>query len=232
MTGFLKIFMNQGSQGQPDEKPPEAYVQQLGYLRQVWNEESYGLERGLRLFLCLSQFFYPILLIRDIFGRHSVVGRKLAVEVYAVFKLVFPIIVLWTGWYENLFIVALVIYFLSETFLHILHLIFLSDIHSAAISYFRSLVLIFLHYGEVALDFAVIYMAFDFFSKPMDPVSAVYFSLVSTTTVGFGDIYPVNAAGQAVVMAQLVVCVVFIVVFINHFSRQDNVKKSSGQEIS
>jgi hypothetical protein len=232
MAGFFfKIFLNSDAQRTLDAKPPEAYIQQLGYLKQVWNEESYGLERIVRLFLCLAQFFYPILFIRDVFGRWGAWGRRLAVEAYTVFKFVFPLIVLGAGWYQYPFIIFLVVYFLTETFLHILHLIFLSDIHSAAISYRRSLLLIFLHYAEVAFDFAVIYRAFDLLSRPLDSVSALYFSLVSTTTVGFGDIYPKNSAGQGVVMAQLVVCVVFIVVFINYFSQQVDSKKFSGQEL-
>lgn len=230
MAGFLKIFMNAGPQAVSGEKPPEAYAQQLHYLEQVWNEESYGLERIVRLFLCTAQFFFPVLLIRDIFGRHSTRGRKLAVETYALIKFVFPVIVLWTGLYQQPFIIFLVVYFLAETFLHILHLIFLSDIHAAEVSYLRSLVLIFLHYAEVTLDFAVIYLAFDLLSRPLDPVAALYFSLVSTTTVGFGDIYPRNTVGQGVVMAQLVVCVVFIVVFINYFSQSGRVKKFYGQK--
>jgi hypothetical protein len=69
-------------------------------------------------------------------------------------------------------------------------------------------------------DFAVIYMAFDLLNAAMDPVTSLYFSLVATATVGFGDITPKNTAGQLVVMAQLLVCISFIIVFINYFSQK------------
>lgn len=69
-------------------------------------------------------------------------------------------------------------------------------------------------------DFAVIYMAFDLLSARMDPVTSLYFSVVATTAVGFGDITAKNTAGQLVVMSQLLVCVLFIVVFINYFSQK------------
>jgi hypothetical protein len=224
MSNIGKIFINSAS-GKPLEgKVEEAYSQQYRYLRRVWEEESYGLERIVRLALCLAQFLFPILLIRDIFGKRGALARRLAVEFYTVFKFLFPLAVLGVGWYRYPFVVFLIIYFLSETFLHILHLIFLSDIHSAAVSYRRSLILIFLHYSEVVFDFAVLYMAFDLLSRPMDPVAAVYFSLVATTTVGFGDIYASNSSGQMLVMAQLTVCVAFIVVFINYFSQRINEK--------
>jgi hypothetical protein len=170
--------------------------------------------------LCFLQFLFPVLLIRDIFGRWGSLGRKLAVEFYTVFKLIFPLAVLWQGWYDNPVVVFLIVYFLCDTFVHILHLIFLEDIHAAAVSYRRSLLLIFLHYIEVMADFAVIYMAFDLLNAQMDAVTALYFSVVATTTVGFGDITAKNTAGQLVVMAQLLVCVSFIIVFVNYFSQK------------
>jgi hypothetical protein len=221
---LLKLFVNPVPAGGSRDKIPEAYTEQVRYLRKVWNEQNYGLERVVCIGLCLLQFLFPVLLIRDIFGRWGALGRKLAVEAYAVFKFLFPLAVLWQGWYTHPVVIFLVVYFLSDTFVHILHLIFLSDIHAAAVSYRRSLLLIFLHYAEVAFDFATIYMAFDLLNKPMDVISALYFSIVATTTVGFGDIAAKNAAGQMVVMTQLSICVVFIIVFINYFSQKSNGK--------
>jgi hypothetical protein len=221
---LIKVFINPVPEGGAREKIPEAYAEQVKYLKKVWNEQTYGLKRVVCIVLCLLQFLFPVLLIRDIFGRWGVLGRRLAVETYTVFKFFFPLIVLWLGWYRYPFVIFLIVYLLSDTFVHILHLIFLSDIHSAAVSYRRSLLLIFLHYAEVAFDFAVIYMGFDLLNRAMDPLTAVYFSIVATTTVGFGDICAKNSAGQLVVMAQLSVCVVFIIVFINYFSQKLNDK--------
>jgi hypothetical protein len=80
--------------------------------------------------------------------------------------------------------------------------------------------LLFLHYLEVALDFAVIYIGFDLLSEKLSAVSAIYFSMVASTTVGFGDIHAKGASGQLVVIAQLIVCVLFILLFINHFAQR------------
>ena len=217
---ILKVIVNPVPGRGQHEKIPEAYAEQLRYARKVWNEETYGLERVVRLVLCLLQFLFPVLLIRDVFGRWGFLGRRLAVEFYTILKLIFPLIVLWQGWYSHPFIIFLIIYFLSDTFVHILHLIFLDDIHVAAVSYRRALLLIFLHYIEVMADFAVIYMAFDLLNRQIDPVTALYFSVVATTTVGFGDITAKNALGQLVVMTQLLICVLFIIVFINYFAQK------------
>ena len=220
-----KIFANMPVREKP-EKMREAYAQQVRYVKELWNEQTFGLERLMRLFLCLAQFLFPVLLIRDIFGRFGHLGRKLAVETYTVFKFVFPLVVLWQGWFRYPFVIFLVVYFASDTFIHLLHLIFLSDLHPVAASYRRSLLLIFLHYAEMCFDFAVIYMAFDLLNRQMDVITAIYFSLVATTTVGFGDICPKNTAGQIVVMTQLSMCVVFIIVFINYFSQKINEKQA------
>jgi hypothetical protein len=139
-----------------------------------------------------------------------------------VLKLFFPLIVLWTGAYRFPWVIALIVYLLTETTFHILNLIFLSDIHSAAVSYHRSVLLLFLHYIETAMDFAAIYIAFDLLNVPLNWVSAVYFSMVANTTVGFGDIHARGTAGQAVVIVQLVICVLFIILFINYFSQKIN----------
>jgi hypothetical protein len=216
MGNLLKLFINPTSI--PREENAEAYSQQVRYLKHVWNEESYGLERLVRLLLCLMQFLYPILLIRDIFGRWGILGRRFAVECYTLFKFIFPLLALFLGWYRQGWIVFLIVYLLSETIVHILHLIFLDDVHAAAISYRRSLLMLLLHYAEVVFDFAVIYMAFDLLTRPMTAMAAIYFSIVATATVGFGDITAKNTLGMAVVSAQLVVCVLFIILFINYFS--------------
>lgn len=218
--GLLKFFIN--FPVNLEVKNQEAYSQQWEFLKQVWHEETYGLERMVRLFLCAAQFLFPILLIRDIFGRWGLIGRRLAVEAYSVLKFLFPLIILWSGLYKHSWVIFLLIYLLSDTLLHILHLVFLSDIHSAAVSYRRSLLLIFLHYAEVIFDFAVIYMAFGLLEGAVTPLNALYFSVVANTTVGFGDIFAKNSLGQAVVIAQLLISVLFIVVFVNYFSQQKN----------
>lgn len=206
------------------EKLPEAYQQQIEYVRIIWREKTYGLDRLVRLFLVCAQFVFPVLLIRDIAGRWGVVGRRTAVETYAVAKFLFPLLCLWFGWYAYPAATFLIIYLLGDTLIHLLHLIFLADVHSAAVSYRRSLLLIFLHYGEVIADFAVLYLTFGLLAQPASPLSALYFSTVATTTVGFGDITVRPGLGQVVAICQLLICVIFIVVFINYFSQKNGEK--------
>jgi hypothetical protein len=213
-----RIFFNP-HQG-PSQKAGSAYKQRIIYLRKAWESDTYGLERLLRLFLCLVQFAYPILLVKEVFGRISGRARKLAVEFYILLKFVFPLAGLFFGLYRQRIVIFIIVYFLSETILHILNLIFLADKDEFSLSYHRAILLLLLNYMEVAFDFAVIYMGLGLLNEALNPVSAVYFSIVASTTVGFGDIHAVGSAGQLVVVAQLMICLAFVIVFINYFSQK------------
>ena len=48
------------------------------------------------------------------------------------------------------------------------------------------------------------------FSEPLSHTDALYFSLTTTTTVGFGDIVPVSGAARGVVMVQMLANVVVL----------------------
>jgi hypothetical protein len=222
MKRFIKIFIN--TKAISKEETEEAYSQQLKYLKRVWDDDSFGLERIVRLFLCTAQFIFPVLFIRDIFGRGGVVSRKLAVEFYTFLKFLFPLFVLVSGLYRYHLVIFVIIYLLCETILHITNLVFLSDIYSVSISYRRSILILCLHYIEVVLAFATIYIGFDLVSEKLTWVSAAYFSLVANATVGFGDIIPKGSVGQLVLMAQLLVGILFVVLFINYFSQKVNEK--------
>ena len=217
-----KIFFNPHKS--PNQKVGSAYRQQADYLKKIWHSDSFGLERLLKIFLCLIQFVFPILLIREIFGGLGSTARKLAAEFYIIFKFFFPLFVLASGLYRFPVVTAVVIYLLSETILHILNLIFLADGEDLSLFYHRAILILFLNFMQVAFDFAVIYIAFDLLNTSLTPISAVYFSIVASTTVGFGDITAKGSAGQLVVIAQLLIFLAFVVVFINYFSQKRDSK--------
>ena len=202
------------------KKVDSAYRQQFGYLKEIWNSDAFGLERLLRLLLCLIQFVFPILFIKEIFGRSGIMVRKLAVEFYVLFKTFFPLVILVCGFYRFPVVMVIIIYLLSETILHILNLIFIANIEEFPLTYHRAILLLLLNFMQVILDFAAIYIAFDLLSGPLNVISAVYFSVVASTTVGFGDIHAKAGIGQLVVVAQLLICLAFVIVFINYFSQK------------
>ena len=196
-------------------------VNQRKNFRKVWDNEMHndiGIEKMLRLFLVAIQFAFPGIYIRDRAGRRGLTWKNLAVEAYVVFKTVLPLIFLMTGVYSNLFVVFVTSYLLCETILYVATLIFVSDIFAKPRSYRRSVLLLYFNYLEIVFAFAVLYGGLDLLNTRADTiVDFIYFSFVTSATIGYGDIYPITALGKIMVSFQSIVFLIFIVLFLNFF---------------
>jgi hypothetical protein len=81
----------------------------------------------------------------------------------------------------------------------------------------RSVVFALVSLFTVAVSFAALYLTRSTdFSVPLTLVRAIYFSVVTMTTLGFGDIYPLCDATlvQLLVIAELLVGIYFVVVLL------------------
>jgi len=76
----------------------------------------------------------------------------------------------------------------------------------------RSALLTAFAFAQIAIAFAVFYVLFGEFNLGLNPVSAMYFSVVTITTLGYGDIHLTEKAwiGQLIVVCQLLVAVYFV----------------------
>ncbi len=191
-------------------------------LKKVWNNEKHndiGLEKILRLFLVAVQFAFPGIYIRDKFGRKGLTWKNLAIEAYVVFKTILPLLFLLTGVYSNGFVIFITSYLLAETILYVATLIFVSDIFAKPRSYRRSVLLLYFNYFEIVLAFAVIYGGLNLLnSRAESIIDFIYFSFVTSATIGYGDVYPTTDLGKIMVSFQSIVFLVFIVLFLNFFS--------------
>lgn len=116
------------------------------------------------------------------------------------------------------------IYFLIETFIYIFHKIFLPEHNTDKLAN-RSLILLFLNFSEVIASFGLIYVAGNFFNQPLQGwVDALYFSLITGVTIGFGDIYPINDEGKVMVMLQVISTLSFMFLFFNFFAPRSKEK--------
>lgn len=219
MKSFLKKLLL-GSK--PSEKPIRAIDERMKTIKAIWNNEhdnDMGLEKMFRLFLSLSPFFFPGVYIKDVSGRRGQAYQDLAVDVLVLVKLVFPILILANGWQHNPIVFGVLIWFMVETIFYVPTLIFASDSLSRPRSYRRSMLLLFLNYLEIICDFGVIYSYGNFFNKPFhawfDPI---YFSFITSASIGYGDYYPVTPFGKFVVSCHSIVFLIFVAVFLNFFS--------------
>lgn len=189
----------------------------------IWNntfEEDAGLEKLVRVLLALSQFMFPGAYIRHMFWRKGQAYQELAIEVYILLKTVFPIVVLWQGWEMRSWAYFLVTWFLLETVFYIPTMIFASDALPSPRSYRRTKLLVFINYLEVVFAFAVFHMEAQYFNSPLvDWTDAIYMSFVITSTIGFGEYFPVTGFGKLIICLQSLFYLSYLALFISFFGQ-------------
>lgn len=188
----------------------------------IWEntyEEDAGLEKIVRLLLAASQFLFPGMYIKHLFWRMGALYQDFAMEVFVTLKTIFPLLVLYFGLQHNALVYFLVVWMMIETIMYIPTLIFASDVFPSPRSYRRSKLLIFFNYLEVVFSFAVIHMAGQYMNQPFQAwTDAVYVSFMITSTIGFGEFYPVTGMGKLMVSLQSIFYLSYIALFISFFS--------------
>lgn len=213
--------------GKADELPRQSTIQhRWENVLAIWHntyEEDAGLEKLIRLILAGSQFLFPGLYIKHLFWRKGPFYQDFAIEVFVLLKTLLPVVILMQGWQDEPYLLALVIWFMAETVMYIPTLIFASDAFPTPRSYRRSKILIFLNYLEVVFGFAVIHASTGQLNVPMDHwFDAIYYSFMVTSTIGFGDLYPVTTLGKGLVSLQSLFYLSYIALFISFFGSGHN----------
>jgi len=226
-----KLFL-----GRPETEPTPtkgALDKRIYNIKSIWDNEhdnDVGIEKMLRLFLAVSQFFFPGLYIKELFSKKRHRYQDLAVDVYVLIKLAFPLVILVNGLQNNHFLFIILIWFMLETMLYVPTLIFASDVIARPRSYRRSMLLLFINYMEIIFDFGVIYAHGDFMNAPFthwfDPV---YFSFITSATIGFGDFHPITPLGKFLVSFQSTLFIIFVALFLNFFTGKVESKGYFGQ---
>ncbi len=221
MRKTLRKFVFSSIEG-GGKKPTGAIDKRLRNIWAIWNnihDEDVGIEKITRLFLAASQFFFPGIYIKQIFGRYGIDIQYLSMDVYILLKVFFPLSLLYFHWLDAPFVMAVVLWFMAETVLYVPTLIFASDGFSRPSSYRRSMLLLFFNYIEIIFAYAFIYSKGDYLNMPLkewyDPI---YFSFTTISTIGFGDYYPTTGMGKFLVCTQSLIFLTFVVLFINFIS--------------
>jgi hypothetical protein len=203
----------------PKYNPIQKRIQNI---KAIWNnnhQDDNGIEKIIRLFLSSSQLLFPGIFIKYLANKKGHEYQDLALDFYILLKILFPLLILINQWQDNGWIICIMIYVLMETVLYIPTLIFASDTFSRPRSYKRSMLLLFLNYTEIIFSYGVLYSCGNYLNKPFGHwYDAVYFSVITSSSVGYGDFFPVTAIGKFLVSTQALLFLFFVVLFLNFFS--------------
>lgn len=220
MGFFRKLFIG---------KVPDDYVPKFNPIQKrvlniqsIWNndhQDDNGIEKLFRLFLSITQLLFPGIYIKTIASRINPVYKDLAMDFYILVKVAFPFLILYNHWQHYEVLIYVLVYLLLETVLYIPTLIFASDLFSRPRSYKRSMLLLFFNYLEIIISFGVLYTLGNNMNKPFNHwFDSIYFSVVSSNSIGFGDYYPVTTYGKMLVAIQAMFFLSFVVLFLNFFT--------------
>jgi ABC-type Na+ efflux pump permease subunit len=191
-------------------------------IKSIWNndhQDDNGIEKIVRLLLSSSQLLFPGIYIKNAACKVGHEYQDLVMDIYILLKVAFPILILSNNLQSNTFLIYLMIYVLAETLMYIPTLIFASDLFTRPRSYKRSMLLLFFNYLEIVVAFGVLYTLGNNMNKPFahwfDPI---YFSLVTSNSIGFGDYYPITTYGKVLVSMQALFFLSFVILFLNFFS--------------
>jgi hypothetical protein len=191
-------------------------------LKSIWNndhQDDNGIEKIVRLFLSSSQLLFPGIYIKTIACKINHAYQDLVMDFYIIAKMIFPFLILYYHFQETPYLIWILIYLLLETVLYIPTLIFASDLFARPRSYKRSMLLLFFNYLEIVISFGVLYTLGDNMNKPFthwfDPI---YFSVISSNSIGYGDYHPITPYGKFLVTMQAMFFLSFVVLFLNFFS--------------
>jgi hypothetical protein len=215
-----KLFLGKSSNGvQAEYNPIQKRIQNI---KSIWDndhEDDNGIEKIFRLLLSSSQLLFPGIYIKYFSRKKGIEYQDLAIDIYILIKVAFPITILIYQWYTIDWVVIVMMYLFLETIFYIPTLIFASDLFSRPRSYRRSMLLLFFNYLEIVLAYAVFYCCGNYLNKPFEHwFDAVYFSIITSSSIGYGDFHPVLPMGKFLVSTQALLFLFFIVLFLNFFS--------------
>jgi len=219
--GFLKkLLIGKVSQNfKPKYNPIQRRILNI---RAIWNndhQDDNGIEKIFRLFLSISQLLFPGIYVKTIASKIGYAYKDLAMDIYILLKVAFPLVILINGWLDYPILIWILVYLILETILYIPTLIFASDLFARPRSYKRSMLLLFFNYLEVIIAFGVFYSLGQNTNIPFAHWSdALYFSLMTSNTIGYGDYYPITTFGKFLASVQAMFFLSFVILFLNFFS--------------
>jgi Ion channel len=227
MRNFIRKLIL-GRNYKKDRPKYSPITKRIQNIKSIWNndhQDDNGIEKIFRLLLSSSQLLFPGVYIKQIAYKIGFQYQDIAMDLYVTLKVVLPIIILYTQSQNQMILVGIIVYLLLETMVYIPTLIFASDLFSRPNSYKRSMLLLFFNYLEVVCSFGVLYAIGNQMNKPFTHwFEPIYFSTITSNSVGYGDFHPVTTFGRVLAAIQSMFFLSFVVLFLNFFSTKIKVR--------
>ena len=225
-------------------KPRTVREREEGWVRDIWRGDYPTKERREKLKIGGKQYksltylerVFMIVLLWGTYLSLSHLLRKFfinkeeesqLIEIYAFCKLLLMLVVLCLPipFPFTLLIAVLVFAGIAESLVVHLRVIFVDRYSKdwALYSYNRSLILLFLNYFEMVIGFAYVYLHFTLVGHsdcgtPIATVwEALYFSVVTITTLGYGDMHPISCYGRFFAALEPIMGIVLLILVLGLF---------------
>jgi voltage-gated potassium channel Kch len=163
----------------------------------------------------------PAMLVRLIGGKFGYLGRKLAIDFWVIAKPAALLAFLLLGLTCRRWVMIFAVVALVDLYAYLLGLVFLRPFYTKPASYGRSVLSLSINFLEAALAFSILYLNTGALAGPLGTVrswsEAIYFSIITAATVGYGDIKPATDTGHALVVAQVLSSLFFLAIALTTF---------------
>jgi len=160
--------------------------------------------------------------VKDLFKEKT--GRSSFSEMYVIGWCIMLFVLLWYPFLSKFCLIVVVIYRTVDAVNYRLCILFVDRYKSewGLRSLNRSLILLLINYLELIVGFGILYIHTNSIERNSDgllvaPLNALYFSVVTITTLGYGDYSPITSTGQWLVMVETLLGFVLVALVIGSF---------------
>ncbi len=194
--------------------------------------ELMGIERYIALILYILKPVFPTYRIRHFAKKGWYRVRNRSIEIYLIIKLILLCLLLYYPW--QWYATFLAIYILSDVIHYLLWLIFLSNIYTKFPSIRRNFAHLTMNIIEITMSFAVLYLSLGAIGNSNGVITqgsdALYFSFVTFSTIGYGDILPILPIGKTLVIFETLISFLFITIIASSFVSGLEIRNNDTQD--
>lgn len=203
------------------------YRRDIEIVKSIWQdekqegEEVFFTQRLAQTMVCIGLLVSPATFVRFLGSRLAGrKGRKLAIELYVIIKFILVVSLLFRGTPgKTVAVIAAVC--LADLCINLSGFVLLRNFWKPSASVTRSIILLGFNFVELCSTFGIFYLSTKSIAQGeqliTDPATMLYFSVITSATIGYGDMTPVTAVGRWIVTLQVVLSLAFVAVVLATF---------------